>query len=130
VCYCYLDPSDPSNGRDLSLLQAWCKCTQAASTVLIEAVHPIETARPVWASVKRQIEAGEVAALVVPSLYHIAGNDFVGLSKILDYLKQHKVALKALKDVVDTRGVSGPALIAKFYQDNEKSQTQPSKGGV
>jgi hypothetical protein len=103
---------------------------QATSTVLIEAVHPSEIDRPVWATIKRQIEAGEVTTLVVPSLYHIAGNDFVGLSKILDFLKQHKVALKALKDVVDTRGISGPALIAKFYQDNEKSQTQPAKGGV
>lgn len=73
-----------------------------------------------WSEILNQIERKEVSTLVVPSLFHVAGDDLIGLSKFLIFLKAHGVTLKSLTEVIDSRRVFHHEIILRLVHDTEK----------
>jgi len=88
--------------------------------ILAEEIHPSEHHRPLWMEILEQIERGTLTTLIVPSLFHIAGDDFISLAKFLTFLKAHGVTLKSLAEVIDSRRDSKHEIILRLVQDTQK----------
>jgi len=121
VAYASIANSDIDNDHDLKLLKAWCKKVPIEIETLAEEIHPSEPSRPLWSEVLQKIERRAITTLVVPSLFHIAGDDFITLSKFLIFLKAHGVALKSLAEVIDSRRVSQNDIVLRLVLNTRKT---------
>jgi hypothetical protein len=59
----------------------------------------------------------------VPSLFHIAGDDFIALSKFLTFLKVHHVTLKSIVEVIDSRRDSATEVVLRLIKDTRNSNS-------
>jgi Resolvase, N terminal domain len=121
VAYASIAASNLDNDNDLNLLRRWCARVPIEMEILAEEIHPSEHHRPLWMEILEHIERGNIATLVVPSLYHIAGGDYIALSKFLVFLKAHDVTLKSLTEVIDSRRESKNEIIFRLIQDTKKA---------
>lgn len=109
---------------DLDLLRQWCMKVPTETEILAEEIHPNEKQRPMWLEILNQIKLGTVTTLVVPSLFHIAGDDVVSLFKVLTFLKTHDVTLKSLAELIDSRRDSKNDVIVKFFESSKQLATE------
>jgi DNA invertase Pin-like site-specific DNA recombinase len=83
--------------------------------ILTEEIHPRERGSKVWSEVLCQIESGQIKTLVVPRLSHIIGNDFIGLSKFLSYLRSKGAKLRSIQEFIDSDRESHQDIVTNFY---------------
>lgn len=115
VAYAFISPTDPRNSSDLELLRHWCKGSNHNMEILTEEIHPRERGSKVWSEVLCQIESGQIKTLVVPRLSHIIGNDFIGLSKFLSYLRSKGAKLRSIQEFIDSDRESHQDIVTNFY---------------
>lgn len=120
VAYASIAKSNPNHGGDFKLLRRWCHRVPFQMDLLAEEYHPSESHRPLWSEILSEIERGAITTLVVPSLFHVAGDDFISLSKVLTFLKIHGVTLKSLTEVIDSRRDSRNEIILRLVDDTRK----------
>ncbi len=123
VAYASIANSNLNRDCDLDLLRRWCARVPIEIEILAEEIHPCDSHRPLWNIVLDQIEREAITTLVVPSLFHITGDDYIALSKFLIFLKAHGVTLKSLAEVVDSRRNSNHEIILRMIQDSQKVAT-------
>lgn len=126
VAYASMVTSNPNHKCDLKLLRRWCSRVPGQMDILAEEIHPTDDHRPLWSEILALIERGAITTLVVPSLFHVAGDDFVALSKFLVFLKARGVTLKSLTEVIDSRRASQHEIILKLVEDY--GNTSPIRG--
>ena len=112
--------SSPSLNSDLDFLRSWCDKIPIEIDIFTEEAHPSDPNRPVWSDLLTEIERGNITTLVVPSLFHISGDDYISLSKFLVFLKKHGGTLKSLTEVIDSRRESRNDIILRLIHDTKK----------
>ena len=117
VAYASMAVSNSTQESDFEFLQSWCRRIPIEMDLLAEDVHPTAVVRPFWNEILKGIESGSITTLIVPSLFHIAGEDFISLSKFLVFLKAHRVALKSLIEVIDSRRDSNNDIVLRLIQN-------------
>jgi len=120
LAYASIAASNPNHESDLDLLRRWCCRIPVETEILAEEVHPSEHHRPLWNQVLAQIEQGTLTMLIVPSLFHIAGEDYIALSKALIFLRAHGVTIKSISEIIDSRRDSNHEIIMRLVQDTGK----------
>lgn len=102
-----------------SKLQRYFKKIPIQTDIVAEEVHPSQDYRPVWREVLELVERQAITALVVPSLFHVAGADVIGLVKVLNFLKAKGVRLKSLTEVIDSSRVSQREIVLRLVRDTQ-----------
>lgn len=116
VAYAFVSPSDPRSRSDLDLLRHWCAGCRDFVEILTEEVHPRERGSKIWSEVLCRIESGGIKTLIVPSLFHIVGNDFIALSKFLTYLKTKGARIRSIREFIESDRYPHQDIVANFYQ--------------
>lgn len=127
VAYASMAVPSVSEESDFDFLRRWVAKTPFEIEILAEEFHPSEHQRPLWSEIMSGIEAGAITTLIVPSLFHIAGTDFIALANFLTFLKVHRVTLKSIVDVIDSRRDSKTEIILRLTQDTGKSVTMEGR---
>lgn len=121
VAYASMVISTKSGESDFEFLRRWCAKLPIDLEILADDVHPSAKERPFWMDLMNEIERGAISTLVVPSLFHIAGDDYIALSRLLTFLKTHRVTLKSLVEVIDSGRDSKTDIIMRSVQETRKS---------
>lgn len=122
VAYASLAVPSSDQTRDLELLRRWCSRFLVEIEVLAEEIPPSAEHRPLWFEILEQIARGNITTLIVPSLFHIAGADFIALSKVLTLLKAHGVTLKSLGEVIDSRRNSNHEIVLRLVENTRGAE--------
>lgn len=123
VAYASMAVPSVSEESDFDFLRRWVAKIPFEIEILAEEIHPTETQRPLWNEIMAGIESGAITTLIVPSLFHIAGTDFIALANFLTFLKVHRVTLRSIVDIIDSRRDSKTEIILRLMQDTGKSAT-------
>lgn len=83
----------------LSSLTDYCVFLDQEVDIYAEEAHPEDFKRPMFQMVLDKIQKNEVKTLIVPSLYHLAGDDTALLNKILNLTKRNHVELITLSNL-------------------------------
>lgn len=120
VAYASMAVPSVSEESDFEFLRRWVAKIPFEIEILAEEIHPTESHRPLWSEIMAGIESGAIKTLIVPSVFHIAGTDYIRLANFLTFLKVHRVTLKSIVDVVDSRRESKTDIILRLMQNTEK----------
>jgi DNA invertase Pin-like site-specific DNA recombinase len=90
--------STEANTSALESLNEFCRSTPLEVDIFAEEIFPDEQNRPLWQKILNLIDERKISVLVIPNLFHIAGNDAKALSSALDLLKAKGVTLQVLSD--------------------------------
>jgi hypothetical protein len=63
------------DGFDFESFRKYCNFIPAEVRIVAEDVHPNAGSRPLWQNIINSILKDDVYVLIVPSLFHIQGND-------------------------------------------------------
>jgi DNA invertase Pin-like site-specific DNA recombinase len=97
IAYTSLSPNE--NGSEaLDSLHDFCRDNACGVDIFAEEISPDEMNRPLWQKILNLIDQQKISRLVVPSLFHVAGNKKETLSSVLDLLKAKGVTLQVLSD--------------------------------
>ncbi len=121
VAYASLVISTQGAESDFEFLRRWCSKVPVELEILADDVHPSAPDRQFWKDLLNEIERGAITTLIVPSLFHIAGDDFIALSKFLTFLKMHRVTLKSIVELVDSRRDSRTEIVLQLINDTRKA---------
>lgn len=83
----------------LASLTDYCAFLDLDVDIYAEEAHPEDFKRPMFQMVLDKIQKNEVKTLIVPSLYHLAGDDTALLNKILYLIKRNHVELITLSNL-------------------------------
>jgi hypothetical protein len=123
VAYASMVLSTHGEESDFEFLRRWCSKVPTDIEILADEFHPSVLERPFWNDLLNEIEREAITTLIVPSLFHIAGDDFIALSKFLTFLKVHHVTLKSIVELIDSRRDSQTEIILRLIQDTQKSNS-------
>lgn len=104
--------------RDSGLfkLQSYFQKIPFETDIAAEDLHPRQDYRPLWSEVLELIERQAITTLVVPSLFHIAGDDFNLLRDVLKLMRIQGVRLKSLSEWVDNSRQPDNEILAGFIK--------------
>jgi DNA invertase Pin-like site-specific DNA recombinase len=111
----------------LSKLNKYFQKIPFETEIVGEDIYPTAECRPVWNEVLELIERQALTTLVIPSLLHVAGDDFTSLANFLSLLRLKGVRLKSLAEGVDSSRLPGNEILAAFAENN--FNTKPRDAG-
>jgi DNA invertase Pin-like site-specific DNA recombinase len=122
VAYASFDVRSNSVGdSDFEYLQRFCLKHPFPIELLAESASQ-DGKRIFWNQILDEIERGGVTTLIVPSLQHIAGDNELGLLRLLTFLKEHRVKLRSLKENVNSHKLSRRDILSRFQSSTKTNR--------
>jgi DNA invertase Pin-like site-specific DNA recombinase len=104
------------NDSGLVRLQKYFQKVPFETEIAAEGVHPNWVCRPIWSQILELIGHKAITTLVVPSLEHIAGEDYTALADVLKLLRLKGVRLRSLAEWIDNSRQSDSQILAGFVK--------------
>jgi hypothetical protein len=104
------------NDSGLIRLQKYFQNIPFETEIAAEGVHPKEECRPIWSQILESIERHAITTLVVPSLEHLADDDYAALADVLKLLRLKGVRLRSLAERVDNSRQTSNQILAVFVK--------------
>ncbi len=101
----------------LFMLQRYFQKIPFETDIAAEDLHPSQDYRPLWNEVLELIERRAITTLVVPSLFHIAADDFNLSRDVLKLMRTKGVRLKSLEEWIDSSKMPDDEIVFKLVCD-------------
>lgn len=121
------------NDSGLTKLQRYFQKIPFEVDIVGEEILPGEMSRPVWSEVLEMIEREAITTLVVPSLLHVAGDDFNSLANFLKFLRLKGARLKSLAEWTDSSRIQDREIMAVFarkYFGSDMEKVADERGAM